>query len=391
MEKNRGPGLLKPFLFRFLAFFTTVVLVLGAVFLVANWQKLNFDAIKRYFAYRTLSRNENGQVDSFPYEGGADSSFARVGDDLLVCSASGIQLYASSGAKYLEQNCHLEHPVLSVGGLSALVYDAGGSELYVYANRQLAFSIPADEGKTILAASLNAQGRLVVVTQASGLKGAVTVYGSDFEPLLGVNLSSRFVTDAVLSPDSRTLALATSGQANGIYESQIAFYAVERSSDKRDPDAICSLGSNVTLKLSWSGASLRVLGETELNFVLPDGSRAGTYAYNGRYLKGYALEGDSFAALILGRYRAGSAADFVTIDESGQAIATLAMSQQSLSLSAAGKYVSLLNADGLSIYTSDLDLYHSAPDPQGARKVLQRADGSVLLIGPETARLHLPD
>ena len=80
-----------PFL-RFLAFLVTLALVLGAVFLVANWQKLNFDAVKRYFTYRSLVKNESGQAESYSYDGGISSSFARLGDDLLVCSASGIQI-----------------------------------------------------------------------------------------------------------------------------------------------------------------------------------------------------------------------------------------------------------------------------------------------------------
>ena len=83
---------------RVLTFLLTAVLVLGSVFLVANWQKLNFDFIRRYFTYRDLKRSENGQVESFSYDGGLNSSFLRVGGDLLVCSAGGVRLYSEGGA-----------------------------------------------------------------------------------------------------------------------------------------------------------------------------------------------------------------------------------------------------------------------------------------------------
>ena len=50
-EKRKNPILRIP------AFLLTVALVLGTVFLVANWQKLNFDFIRRYFTYRSLAKN----------------------------------------------------------------------------------------------------------------------------------------------------------------------------------------------------------------------------------------------------------------------------------------------------------------------------------------------
>lgn len=376
---------------RILAFFLTAALVLGSVFLVANWQKLNFDFIRRYFAYHNLKRNEHGQVESFPYDGGLNSSFLRVGSDLLVCSAGGIRLYSESGAAYVDQVCALANPVLSSSGDMALVYDAGGRDLFVYKNHELAFSLNASEGHTLLAASLSAQGRLVTVTQQSGVKGAVTVYDEAFQPSWGVNLSSRFVTDAILSPDGTTLALATAGQTGGIYDSQISFYSLSRSEGEHAPDAVCSLGSNTVLKLSWPSQPLRVLGEEALIFVNADGTQAGSYSYDWRYLKGYSLDGEASCALLLGRARAGTAADLVTVDLSGQETASLLMEQQVLSLSASGRYLSVLTVDGLTIYQDALTVYHTTEDLSGARKVLQRSDGSVTLIAPDAARLYLPD
>lgn len=384
-EKKKNPFL------RFLAFLLTLVLVLGAVFLVANWEKVNFDFVRRYFAYRSLARNESGQVESFSYNGGVGSTFAELDGDLLVCSPSGVRLYSPGGAAYVDRPCVLANPVLSVGGSTALVYDAGGTDLYVYRDRAEVFSLSAGTTKPILSASLSAQGLLTVVSQTNIAKGAVTVYDAGFQPMFGVYLSSRFVTDAVLSPDGKTLALATSGQTGGIYDSQIAFYALDRSADNKEPDAVCSLGNNAILKLDWTASPLGVLGENALAFVNTDGALAGSYSYSYRYLKGFSLDGDGFCTLLLGKYRAGTDADLVTVDPAGNELSSLALGEQVLSLSSAGKYLSVLTADGLDIYTGTLELYHTLADLQGARKVLQRSDGSVLLIARETARLYLPN
>ena len=382
-----------PFL-RARAFLLTLILVLGAVFLVANWQKLNFDFVRRYFAYRNLARNENGQVESFSYIGGSSSSFTQIGSDLLVCSPSGVRLYSESGSAYVDQPSVLKNPMTSSGGSAALVYDAGGTELYVYRDRELVFSLTSEEGPTILSANLNSQGLLTVVTQTSGIRGSVTVYDAAFRPQVGVNLSSRFVTDALLSPDGRTLVIATSGQTEGTYDSQLAFYRMDQlltsSGSEPAPDAICSIGNNTILKLEWPSDTLRVLGENALVLVSSGGTQLGSYSYGRQLLKGYSLGGD-YCCLLLGRNRAGSDATLVTVDLTGQTLASLDFNKQVLSLSSAGRYVSVLTADGLTIYTGGLEPYHVLEEPQDVRKVLQRTDGSVTLVSGETVRLYLPD
>lgn len=381
----------RPNLFmRSLAFLLTAALVLGAVFLVANWQKLNFDSIKRWFMYLSLQRNEMGQVDSFPYEGGLESSVARVGDDLLVCSSAGIRLYAPNGSAYVEQACRLEHPVCRAVGNTALVYDAGGVDLFVYRDREPVFTYAAEEGHTLLSASLSAQGLLSVVTQGTGHRSTAMAYQADFQALMSVTLSAQFITDAVLSPDGRTLVLATAGQANGSYDSQLCFYALSRGEGDA-PDAVCSLGSGTVLQLNWTERRLRVLQENALTMVESDGTVAGRYPFQDRFLKGFSLDANDCSALLLSKYRAGAASELVLVDTAGEQTASLSVGDQILSLSAAGRYISLLTANVLSIYTDQMVLYHTLEGVQGARKVLQREDGSVTLIAEESARLYLPN
>lgn len=383
-EKKKSPFL------RLLAFLLTAALLLGSVFLIFNWRKLNFDFIRRYFSYRSLARNESGQTESFLYAGGVKSSFLQLGDDLLVCSSSGVRLYSAGGGAFVDQPCALAEPFAVTVGSSALVYDAGGSDLFVYRDREQVFSYTAGNGHTILSASLNAQGQLTILTQGSGVKGAVTVYDSQFQPIFGLNISSRFVTDAILSPDGRTLALATSGQTGGSFDSQISFYALNRSAQETQPDAVCSLGNNTVLQLNWDSDPLRVLGENALAFVDSRGTLSGSYPYDRRVLKGFSLKGDT-CALLLGKYRAGSTADLVTVNNKGEETASLPMEEQVLSLSSAGRYLSVLTADGLTIYSDDLEPYHTASGLPGVRRALQRSDGSVFLISEESARLYLPD
>lgn len=52
-----------------------------------------------------------------------------------------------------------------------------------------------------------------MTSKASGYKGVVTVYNRDFESVLTIRLSSRYISDAVVTPDSRGVYLISPGQA----------------------------------------------------------------------------------------------------------------------------------------------------------------------------------
>ena len=192
-----------------------VAAALALVAAVAFRDSLNMDSVKRWFTYRSLVRSDSGRAESFPYDGDLTDTFAALDGDLLVCSRNTISLYSGSGTQYINQPVNMEHPVVSTNSSLAVVYDAGGSDLYVLGQRTLVWS--AKDLESILSARLNRNGQLTVVTQASGYRGMVTVYDASYTPVMSVNLSSAFVMDAALSDDGHTLAIFTVGQSGGAF------------------------------------------------------------------------------------------------------------------------------------------------------------------------------
>ncbi len=392
-EMNRGrtaPKKRPNLLLRILTFLITLVLVVGAVVLVVNYDKLNFDSIKRWFAYRNLERNESGQSQSFTFEGKDSSSFAMLSGDLLVCSPSSIRLYSGSAQLYVNQTVSMEAPSVQVAGGAALVYDVGGQELFVYRDRAEAFSLSLSDEQQFIAASLNPQGWLVTVTQESGYKGIVTVYDSAFSPKIRFRLSSRFIMDAALAPDSSAVALLTMGLDEDSFQSRVDVYSLERTEEETDPDWTCPIGSDVILALRWNDSGIWALGESSLSIVDDSGTLSGSCSYGGLYLKRFSLEGDGTAALLLGKYRAGTSAELWVVSPDGSIRASLPTEEQVLSLSAAGRYIGLLTADRLDIYNQDLECYNTLTGTQSARTVLQQSDGSAMLIDSTTARIYVP-
>lgn len=377
-------------LVRLLLFVVTAALVLGSVALILNYDKLNFDAIKRWFAYRDLTLVDNGQAESFVYDGDGTSIFANVGGDLLVCSSTGVWLYSGSGQVYASRTMTMDHPVAVARGNTALAYDAGGRILLAFRDRTEAFSLDLEEEEQLISADLNDIGWIVAVTQKSGYKGVVTIYDSQFQPQMKISLSSRFVMDAALSPDSGTVALLTMDVEEGTFSSAVELYPLSGSLEEAQPEVSYSVGSEVVLDMTWDKDGIWALGESSLHRLNRSGTLMGSYSYSGRYLKGFSLDGDGTAVLLLGKYRAGSAAELVVVDGQGEARATLPLDEQVLSISAAGRYVAVLTANRLDIYDQDLSLYNTLESTQSARKVLQRSDGSAMLMDSSTARLYLP-
>ena len=391
MDRGRKAPKKRPnLLVRLLAFLVTAALVVGAVFLVANYDKLNFDALKRWFAYRDLERSETGESASFTFEGGAGSAFGLLAGDLLVCSGTEVRLYSDSGQVYVDQAVSMEAPVVSTAGNAALVYDVGGTALFVYRDREEVFSLALEEGQQLLSAALNPQGKLVVVSHESGHRALVTVYDGDFAPQLRLNLSTRFVMDAALSPDGTAVALASMGLDGEAFETRIEHYELDRTAEETEPDWTCSLGNDTALALRWDSSGIWVLGETGLSILSPSGEVTGYAGYGGLYLKDFSLTGDGTAALLLGRYRAGTDSQLWTVSPDGTTRAALPVEEQVLSLSAAGRYVGLLTADRLDVYDQNLEPYSTLEGTQGAQKVLQQADGSAMLIANAAAWLYLP-
>lgn len=388
LKKRKPTPPQKPnILLRLLAFLLTLALALGAVALVAFRDKINFDSLKRYVTYRSLEKGDSGQPAPFQMESGGKGGGLRVGDDLLVYSTSGVRLFASSGVEYLTESMLLTTPVAHVNGDSAVVYDAGGSMLRVISDRAVAFSTSAAQNHELISARLNAAGLLAVTSREPSYKGSVTIYDTSYEPLVSIRLSSHFPMDGILSDDGKTVAVLTAGQQADAFHSALDLYHV----DADDAYASCSLGSSAVLDLNFHGDAFWALGDESLQIVSLDGAVTGQYDYIDRYLKAFSLGGGDYAALLLGKYRAGTSAALLTVDAAGQQIAALDLNDQVLDLDAAGRYVAVLTAGRLNIYTRDLDLYASLDNTGGARDVVLRSDGTAWLVSGETARLFIPE
>lgn len=385
-EQAKPKRRLPRFLVRLTATLVVLAVALGLVAALVFRDRLNADSVRRWFTYRSLIRSDSGRAESFPYGGDLTDTFAVLDGDLLVCSRNAISLYSGSGTQYIDQSAGMENPVVNTNGSLAVVYDAGGSDLYVLGQRSLVWS--ANDLESILSARINRNGQLTVVTQDSGYRGMVTVYDAAYSPVMYIELSSAFVMDAALSDNGHTLAILTVGQSGGAFTTNLELYEMNYASGAYTPDFTCQLGGGVVLETRHTASAVWTLADRGLTVTDHEGRSSGV-SWADKHLRRYTLNGDGFAAVLLGRYRAGSQAELWVVDETGQRC-ILELNEQVLSISAAGRYLAVLTGDRLDIYTDKLELYNTLEGTQGARNVLLMPDGSAILISADSAGFYIP-
>lgn len=383
LRANRAAPTRHGTLHRIVVLVVVLALVLGAVLAAAYLDLSNFDSLRRALSY---NKSDASGESAFVYDNDRTNRFALLGDRLVVVSTTRMAVLGSDGTEVFSQEVKIDAPALAVGGKTAAVYDVGGTSLYILGEEGLVRDLSAETGNGVIAARLNSSDMLAVVTEKSGYKSAVSVYNVSGERVFTFNSSNRYMIDACVERDGRHIVAAALGAENAAFASTIWRYAL----DEETAVSSCVLDDSLLYELGSFGSTLVAVTDDRFAALSADGSLAGSYEYAYPYLRGSTLGGSDFGALVLSRYRSGSAGRLVTVGADGNLLASLDTQRDVLALSAAGKYLAVLYSDELVIYTSDLAVYASLDDTQYARGVLMRTDGAAVLLGSSRGWLYVP-
>lgn len=363
----------------------TLALAVLAVLIIVNRDRLNLDGVKRWVAYGTLDRDESGRTEEFDVSGNGNSAYAALGDTLVVCTGHDLQVFAHGSRSAARQTVNMNAPIIHSEGSYAAVYDVGGQSLYVLHNAEIVWEYTSPKGCQILSARVNASGCLVLVEQTSGHKATVTVYDEKYRPRIGINESTNFVSDAVLSPDARSVAVLEFYQDADSLGCDLVLYNV-RDAQKQTTS---KLGEDMVIDLRWKGERIWAQRESGVTVLDKEGSILNQWERSNKYLSRYCLDGMGFAVEYLSKYRSGGAGELRIIGTDGEQSVSRSINEEVLSISAAGRYVAVLSTSSLMIFKDDLQEYASLGNSD-ARRAIMRPDGSVVLIGTEKARLYIP-
>ncbi|MBQ7714089.1 MAG: hypothetical protein IJT71_04275 [Oscillospiraceae bacterium] len=371
---------------RVLWFALALLAVFGAMRFALARGVDSMDALRRLFTYNKVEQDADGRAELFRYDSDRSATYTALGDGLLVVSTTRVRLLSAAGEELWAKTVSFTNPAVARGGRTAAVYDVGGTELYVLDERGLARDMSGESGNGILSVSLNASDALALTTLKSGYRAAVTAYDSGGAPLFTFNSSERYLSDARVLDDGRHLAAVTLGEADGVFASTLTFYAF----DSEQPISETTLSGSMVLSLGSVDGKLAALEDDRLTLFGADGSLAGSFRFEYPYLRAASMDGGGFAALLLSRYRSGSALRLVTVDGEGAVLGALDERREIVDVSAAGRYVAVLYGDSLTIYTADLAEYATLESTDYAKHAIMRADGTALLLGASRAWLYIP-
>lgn len=360
-----------------------LAVVLVIVVLTTMEDGNHFVALRRWLMYGDSGTGE----DEYAYVADSSNRFALLGDGLLVANQNTIQLLDDDGTIRYSLPVSMTSPAVSTGGGMASVCDVGGSRICLLDESGLRRELNTSGGLRYYSARLNSSGWLAVTEEKNGYKASVSVYNSSGDLAFSFDSYDNYISDALVTEDCRSVVAVGLGAQDGAFGSTLLVYDLSEAA----LTASCPIRDGLAMDLSCGkNGRLAVLCDTRLAMADLEGTLLLDYPYGSLYLHDYALGGEKFTALLLGKYQAGNVCELTTFDQEGQEIASLEIDEEVLDLSAAGEYLAVLYSDSLVIYDRELEESARLVGTDYAGQVIMESGGTALVITGTAAWRFLP-
>lgn len=326
------------------------------------------------------SSSANTDAEPYTLDSSAKQVFRATEGRLAVASSSGLQLFDEDGNTVLHEIFSLAEPGLTVCADRVAAYDIGGTQLSVADFDGDIQTVAVSEA--IVSASLNENGWLTVVTDATGYKGMVTVYDASLNAIYEWYSGKGYVMNAALSAGNSRLAVLCAEEGG----SAVHLFSL----DSEEERGCYAVTDELFADLYWiDGDRLCALSQTRLAFLNDKGELAGEYSYGGMYLYDYSKDGDGFFTLVLSQYRSGSAAKIVTVSPNGAMLGETVPAGDVESVSVCGKQVLLCGGGTLTVYNQQMEqLKQVEEDLLGVRRAILMQRGKALLVYDYSAQSY---
>ena len=366
----------------------TLVLVLCVVLAVAAMTAMEKDgrlaSLRRWLMYG----DGGGAKDVYTYAADSANRYGRLGANLLVVNPNTAQMIAGGGDLLYDLSLRMTSPQLSVGKRYASVCDVGGGTIYILDENGVSRTLQTERGLQYFSARLNGSDDLAVTEQRSGYKTSVSVYDGEGTLRYSFDSHDNYISEALVTEDGRSLLTVTLDVQDGVFASRLRLY--DLNSDSSQPAGEAVIRDGLVMDFRCTGGRVVSLCDKRLTITTLEGETLLDRAYGNLHLHDYALDGDSFCALLLGRYQAGNICTLTTYDLDGNELASLELSEEVLDIAAGGDYLAVLYGEGMVLYRRDLTEVARLTDTDYAGQVRVEEDGAVLMISGSYAWRYLP-
>ena len=263
--------------------FLAILLLLGLFILYDNrFNPSVYRAIAGFY-HKEITVTENV---AFENENVPSSTAFR--NDLVYYSSSGLR--SSSGWEY---DLRFVNPKLQSSGGYLLAFDRGATEMAVFRNYKLAYSIK--DTREIINAKVNRSGYTALVTKELGYRGKVTVYNKRGNEIYKFHSGEKYIMDADFSPDGKRMAVCMLDTSQDSFVSSVAFFNLKE--DKPTVTYEDTQGSFTNVRY-FSGNRVIAVGNKLTAGFDSSGQKVWDYEYHDAMLQSYSM--NSNKAIVLG-------------------------------------------------------------------------------------------
>lgn len=215
--------------------------------------------------FGAMMTSEGGGFTTIVYNGSEHMKFETFKNGLAAASGDRYLYYDASGICMIEEDSGCSEPVLVPADKYLLLYDLGGTGYSIY--NQLTRIIRRDAEKRIQTADMSDQGAFILVTRSSETRYVVEVYNAAFQHTMSI-YKENYVLDASISPDGRSILIASAIPENTDFSCEVSICKVGSS------EAAVTLNYPHTMPLDTyaTDEGFIVLCDTGLYFYDHDGN-----------------------------------------------------------------------------------------------------------------------
>jgi hypothetical protein len=361
-----------------------LLVVALSLFLISHYEMLTPTAVRRVMGYAAAGlRDLDGEEGQISYVSGSFTDAALFSGGLAYTDSDTFYVSKAGGLEQLSLQVSYGSPTVEVSDTQALIYDRGGTGLTV------ANALSPVYQKTlecsILSASIGKNGNVVVVTDETGYKTAVTVLGGSGKQLFKWSTSDYYAITAALSPDGGHIAVLAVKQNELDLEGHLLFFDTGKQ-EGAETDVL--LGDTVGLAVRYlSSNTAAAVCDTGIFLCDRRDGLLQQVEYTADNVIAYAFGEDSLY-YALDSYTGGARCELYRMSATGALSEDpLYLHEELQSISAAGNYLALLTSSGVTLYRADLTAQWSSRQGVGARRLLVDEHGTCYALFSKYARV----
>lgn len=322
-----------------------------------------------------FGKSVSAQNIELSYDSASSASADYYQEFIAILGNKDLTFYNSEAKAEYKQSINMNNPVLRCYDKYVLAYDCGGNELYVTNSYKVIHSEKFDNA--IISARLSKDNHMVVITKMKNYKAAVTVYSSSYKELYRVLCSSEYVSDADVSNDGKSLAVAVYEGEYGTIKSAVKIYDMKSENCKSVIDNIDGLILSVDYK---AAGRIHIITQSGY-YVSTDGQTAEPVLdFGNMYLDYFDITGDKSAVIVLDGRMLGKGTELYMFNAYGAQTGYLTFDSDINCFDKTDDFVFVGLLNSLEVYNYDGEQTDTMDIAESTEKIIASNEGKLVVF-----------